>query len=781
MKKFYLSYLLSYLIAFSLHAQTTFLKGQVKTPDNAPLEYANVVLTAIKDSAFIGGTVTDSLGRFKLDYPLQSGQHVILTISCLGYTTYMNEAASGDRGVIRLQPGTQHLDEVVVEGIGKNYRMKGSTLCAEIQASILKDAGNAMDVLKHIPFVHIAQTKITVFGKGEPLIYINNKKVRTLDELQRLNSTQIKNIEVLTSPGAEYDASVGAVIRITTSHPLEEGLGGSLYGRMEKRQRWNEAVNLNLSYKVSRWELYGDFSALDGRLRQNQDDHTLIRDKINYQTDNTAFLLVNRQQYATAAGADYAFNSHHSAGARYSYAWLGKSGYSVTNRLTHSVETTEPENLENVGLYDPAARDGYLNTYYAGDIKAFHLNGNVDYAHGRSSTAAGYQNHFADGRTETVNSLSKNTYRFIAAKLDVTHPIGKGTGLLGAEYAYTNNESRYKNDNADLQEDLPATQTVNRQNLWAFYLNYQWIYRQFALDAGLRFEQVDFCYKLNQISQKDQSKKLAHLFPVVTLSYAASERSIQTSLSYKRTIRRPSYYQLRGDIQYNSPYAYEAGNPALQSSFVNDLSYSFAYRDLTFLATYQFVKDKIFFITEQFNAQPITLSRFINSHQYKKLNASAVWSPTFFHIWTPELEIGVEKQFLSLNEQNREKTYNHPLYYIRLFNTFRLPLGIQVILSGAYSTASHSDFMFTYTNKWVDFSIQKKCLADKLTLRLGIEDLFQTNVEKWKMEYKNVCYSKWNSGDSQAFYFSVSYNFSTLKTYKGDGAATKERSRLSTL
>lgn len=99
----------------------------------------------------------------------------------------------------------------------------------------------------------------------------------------------------------------------------------------------------------------------------------------------------------------------------------------------------------------------------------------------------------------------------------------------------------------------------------------------------------------------------------------------------------------------------------------------------------------------------------------------------------------------------------------------------------AYSAASHADFTYTYPNKWVDFSVQKKCLDDKLTLRLGVEDLFDTNVENWKMNYKNVCYKKWNSGDNRSFYFSVSYNFSTLKEYKGQGAATKERRRLNTL
>ena len=53
-----------------------------------------------------------------------------------------------------------------------------------------------------------------VLGKGVPLIYINNRKVRNLDELDRLNSENIKQVELITNPGAEYGASVGAVPEI---------------------------------------------------------------------------------------------------------------------------------------------------------------------------------------------------------------------------------------------------------------------------------------------------------------------------------------------------------------------------------------------------------------------------------------------------------------------------------------------------------------------------------------------------------------------------------------
>lgn len=42
---------------------------------------------------------------------------------------------------------------------------------------------------------------------------MNGRLLRDLSELDQLKSEDIKNVELITSPGARYDASVKAVIR----------------------------------------------------------------------------------------------------------------------------------------------------------------------------------------------------------------------------------------------------------------------------------------------------------------------------------------------------------------------------------------------------------------------------------------------------------------------------------------------------------------------------------------------------------------------------------------
>lgn len=81
-------------------------------------------------------------------------------------------------------------------------------------------------------------------GKGTPLIYINNRLVRNDNELERLSSTHIKKVTVITNPGPEYDASVSAVVLIEAIRPPGEGIGG------EVSEEWMSGVKF---LPMGRW------------------------------------------------------------------------------------------------------------------------------------------------------------------------------------------------------------------------------------------------------------------------------------------------------------------------------------------------------------------------------------------------------------------------------------------------------------------------------------------------------------------------------------------------
>ena len=192
------------------------ITGRVIDEQSQPMPFANVVLVNRTDSAFIVGAVTKDDGTFSISTDKQGG---LLKVSSVGYTIRYIDARQGNMGDIKMQLDTKTLGEVTVKGYRPQYKMTTGGMTVDIQNSLLKDVGTADDVLSMLPRVQGEDGNFTVFAKGTPEIYINNKKVQNARELKQLKSTDIKSVDIITSPGAKYNAEVGAVIRIKTIRP----------------------------------------------------------------------------------------------------------------------------------------------------------------------------------------------------------------------------------------------------------------------------------------------------------------------------------------------------------------------------------------------------------------------------------------------------------------------------------------------------------------------------------------------------------------------------------
>ena len=158
-----------------------------------------------------------------------------------------------------------HLQKVVVKSSRPVVAIKGNALVTTVANSQLEHAGTANDVLRQIPMVTGRDGNFEVFGKGTPLIYINGRAVQDKNELSQLNSQDIKNVEVITNPGAKYDASVKSVIRIRTKLPQGEGFGGTLRAQNGFRHYFSSMEQANLKYRTGGLELFTNLNYYGGK------------------------------------------------------------------------------------------------------------------------------------------------------------------------------------------------------------------------------------------------------------------------------------------------------------------------------------------------------------------------------------------------------------------------------------------------------------------------------------------------------------------------------------
>lgn len=208
-------------------------KGRIVDERGNAAEYATIALLSPIDSTIVGHGVSNENGSFVI--PCNS-RKVLARITYIGYKTVSRIYNNTEMGVIRLHPKTMIVKGVVVKGDRPQYKILPGGMEVAIEHTLLSKMANTFEVLSLLPRVSVNGQKISVFGKGTPIVYINNKRVNDNNEIVNITPDNIKSISVITSPGAEYDAEVESVIRIRTKERRANGfsLRTDAYGKYNK-------------------------------------------------------------------------------------------------------------------------------------------------------------------------------------------------------------------------------------------------------------------------------------------------------------------------------------------------------------------------------------------------------------------------------------------------------------------------------------------------------------------------------------------------------------------
>ena len=230
------------------------ITGKVMNTKGEPLAFANVVLLNRTDSAFVKGAVSGEDGSFVIDSYCNGG---IIKVTSVGYKTVCKDCEDENVGIIKMEEDSETLGEVVVKSSLPKTILKHGGMTTTVAGSVLEKAGTMEHLLDRIPKVSAQNGSIEVFGRGEPVIYINGRQMRNRSELDRLQSDNIKSVEVITNPGARYASSTKAVIRITTKKILGDGFGfdASTTGEYDEKKNFGGFGQFNMSYRKNGLDL----------------------------------------------------------------------------------------------------------------------------------------------------------------------------------------------------------------------------------------------------------------------------------------------------------------------------------------------------------------------------------------------------------------------------------------------------------------------------------------------------------------------------------------------
>ena len=772
-RKMKYSILFVLLLIVSLNASAQMFSGRVLDDQKIPVQYATVALLSVADSSLISGTVTDEQGIFKIE--VSESKPYLLAVSYVGYKRSIQRLMPSIIGDIVIIPDDRMLDEVVVTQHLPLYRLDNGGLTTKVENTILSKAGTAMNVAELLPGVlKRPDGTLEVLGKGTPLIYINNREVRHLDELDRLSAENIKQVELITNPGAEYGAAVGAVLKLKTVGKKIDGFGIGFRSVADYSYKIGNNDQLNVEYRQNGLDLFGTFQYRLQHLKETGEtvqmtDVDTLWEQRTHSTD-----LGKNISYFGQFGFNYEINKNHSFGATYELTSAPRDKMSNDNR-TEVYADHELYDVWNTNAFsiEKTYPTHHSNFYYHGDINSLEIDLNADVLVGKNKEEENIKELSLNYDDLYMTTFSETSNKLYAGKLVWAYPLFKGRISGGSEYSYIHRISDFSGFGNQI---LGTSDKIRERNL-AFFLNCTWSLGGIDASAGLRYEDVKSDFYENSIYQSDESKHYRNLFP--SLSLKGSVGKVHWGLGYHIQVARPYYEQLKNEIHYGNRFTYLGGTPNLQPTYIHTAEMRAAYRDLQLSVGYNRYNDDILFSIEQATSDPkITLIKFRNVEHRDEMTASLVYSPGI-GCWRPEWVASVQSQWFNIGYLDGTKNMNGITVGIRWNNSFQLPMGYIFRLNGTYTGKGVYQNSFTRPVSCFGVSIYKSFFNGRLDCTVEGIDLFHT-VRDATTPYDNkVKIYRETQRNTQEVKLTVHYKFNLQKSkYKGTGAGLDEQQRL---
>lgn len=777
-------------LAFNLYADgTATVSGTVKDARNEAAIGALVSLLSGKDSSLVKSTLTDADGGFQLN-DISGGSYYV-TVSLTGnerYSSPLFTLGTTDTTLagITLQTGKgQELKEISVVAQKAFIEQKIDRLVVNVDALISNAGSSALEALEKSPGVRIDNNGvISLKGKNGVMIFIDDKPTYLSGTdletyLRSLPADAVDKIEIMTNPPAKYEAAGNAgVINIKTKKAKANGFNGNASVNYSQGRYASTNNSLNLNYRKNKINLFSTISYA-GRTGFNDLDisrniRTPEEQPLTYFTQNSYIKYSNKSANAKL-GLDY----YATAKSTFGIVLTGQytPGTNSTNNTSHVYDAEHlPDSIIVAQNRNKSRfRNGGVNLNFRHnfDSSGRELGVDLDYAGYKTGSDMLFNNYSYRPDMSPLNQdhLAGNlpaTINIYAAKIDYTHPLGKGaTFAAGAKTSYTatDNTADYNNivDGNNIPDYDKSNHFLYKEYINAGYVNLNKEFKRLSVQLGLRLENTHSAgHQLGNVMKADSSftRGYTNLFPTVYLSYKLDSNANNViGLNYGRRIDRPYYEDLNPFVNPLDKFTFYVGNPFLNPSFANTLNLTHTYKGkITSTLSYARISNEVSETIElrgkSLYSRPGNIGRSelltlsvdasIPLTKWLTLNAYGELGHTHYKsvLYTETLDASGYYCFLSANNQ------------------ILLGKGWSAELSGVYRTDVVSSQFISGTFWQVNTGLQKKLLKDKATLRFSLSDIFFSRVNKGIINnLKNADASYHNVYDTRVARLTFSYRF----------------------
>lgn len=771
-------FLASFFFVGQVGAQN--VRGKVIDEEKITIPFATVQLLTPVDSLVIDGGITNDDGDFTLDAKGHSFP-LLVVAKMLGYGSKSMLVDSRQEVTIVMSEEATVLGEAVITARKINHRMVPGGLSTSIGESPLAGLSDIYSVLRGIPLIEVNGSDIKVTGHGSPIIYINDRRMQDITQLEQIRPYLIDRIEVITSPDSKYSATVGAVIKIYTKREEGSGFSGSVSAylgkQLESVPEYGGAAYLN--YRTGAWDFSYNTSYYDTH-RAHHNPYIINEARVGedqWVSKDDGKFFFGGKTYTNVFGITYE-DKVRSAGIRYSI--VREAEFNESSTLSELVMNNEApllytsqsrENTDWNYLHRPSIY--YLRRFdhWKAQVDAdFFANTNnmVQNIKERSEQDHSFNKDFVSKTGKTINSAGLRT--------EVIGDLDFGKLTFGGEYTWVQNKFTALNDK---ELELPDTYTQTRERMLALFAQFARPIGEWQLSAGLRMEYLDTQFVQNGKLVSEVSRRGTNLFPSLSFSGGLG-KGWSAQLAVRSIINRPGYWQLQPSYRYINNRMYKSGNPHLRPLITYRVQ-GFVKKDwfLTMLS-YDYNKDNIMdeYVTlmpdesSPTGYKPKTLLMSpINGNPYHCLRLTFNAAPSI-GIWSPDLSVIFSQEFGFENWNFEHRTtISKPMVIINFLNTFSLPSDISLMISlNSTLFGQQKQMVVTKPDLYSFAEISKRWMNGQLTTSIRVSNLFNmigtqvTTVSR----YSNLQAAMYSP---TSFRLNIIYRFNTAKSkYRGKGA-----------
>lgn len=800
------------MLSMHAYAQQTSVMGTIKDTASKPVEGASISLLRATDSVLSKTAISDNNGRFVL-LNVTPGAYR-LAVFGVGFAPYLgNVITVAATDSLRLDDVNLHnistsLKEVVLVGKKNLVEQQGNKVIVNVDAFITNDGNNVLEILEKSPGVSVDKDgNVNLKGKQGTLILIDGKPsyvtgADLANLLKGMNASQLSQIEIMSNPGAKYDASGNAgAINIKTKKNASYGFNGTLSLGYLQGSYWRTNNSLALSYRDKKVNMYLNYGFNISNGYTKLDIHRKTFDEVTgvqtLQYDQPSFMTFRKTTNNLKVGMDYSISSKTTIGIgatgqlspmhsdNESDAYFKAAGSDV-------VDSTVTTQSHTKGKWKNGAVNLNLRSQL-GKEKSLAIDGDyIRYSIGNDQQFANYASYPGSGETSSdflrghlpvnINIYSGKADYSQTFSNELKMEAGAKTSLIKtnnlADYSYQQSDGTWSPDYSR------SNNFLYKENIHALYVSFSREFKKWSLQAGLRYEYTKYDgHQLGNPEKKDSTftRHYDNFFPTVLADYKINENNT-LSLSLGRRINRPAYQDLNPFLFFINKYTYQAGNPYLLPQYASTAELSYNFKDkFTVALNYSDTKN---YFTQIFRSED-NVSIYTQDNLAHMRSGDISFSAQLEVVEWWDLNLTADGLYKEISGSANGNALNTSAFTARLSanNQFRITKGLTAELSAFYDSRDIDGQLTTQGLGQVAAGVSKQLFKDKATIKLSIRDVFYTQVMNGTILYNNVEEKFRQSFDSRVGALSFTYRFGKAKgkpQRSREGSATDEQERVKT-